>query len=214
MKSPASGLDIDAEALNPSCCGKPVLILNCSDCVVTLSSSEPIAVASTRTGVGIVPESTLALTNPLELLVLLIVVSPLEKLIPPTLVSREKSTCCCAIAWPLASDTLKVINEDSLEPVPPVPLMRIEVGSAETKLKLAKVWLASEKSRLAAILWLPATTVAVIWSSRSLLPLQLLFWKVELAVPERDVTGESILALLLNTQLELKLTLVGVCRRV
>ena len=51
-------------------------------------------------------------------------------------------------------------------------------------------------------------------SLRSLLPLQLTSEKVELAEPDKLVTGESSVALSLVEQSELKLMLVGLCKRV
>ena len=54
----------------------------------------------------------------------------------------------------------------------------------------------------------------MIWSLRSLLPLQLVSWKVELALPDKVVTGVSSVALLFVVQSELKLMEEGVCTRV
>ena len=150
LKSPASGLNTVVDRLNPSCCGKPVLTVSCSDwLVITSLVSVSTAVATTRTGVGTVPDNTRTLAIPWELVRLCAFAVPLAKLKPPTTVSKVKLTFCCAAGWPLALVTLKLTKEDSLEPVPPAPLMRICAGSADSKLKLASVWRCSVNRKFA-----------------------------------------------------------------
>ena len=101
--------------------------------------SASVVDATTLTGVGMVPACTRTLTNPWELVILLSVTLPLANCKPPTLVSKLKLTVCCAAGWPFALVTKKVTNDDSVEPVPPEPLMRIWLGSADTKLTLDNV---------------------------------------------------------------------------
>jgi len=52
---------------------------------------------------------------------------------PPTVVLREKSTCCPCLGLPLVSSTLKITVDVSLPPTPPIPFSDMLWGLAETK---------------------------------------------------------------------------------